>query len=105
MGCCGAERRGIYRRAAGRLHWTAEIEPSERMKQMTDGSIKVYSSIELHPQLPLTARLTDGLCDDRHPGKPGTERLKFAAQQRASVMAFNNQQVEAPMITEAIEAK
>ena len=43
--------------------------------------------------------------DDRHPGKPGTERLKFAAQQRASVMAFNNQQVEAPMITEAIEAE
>ena len=39
------------------------------------------------------------------PASLGTERLKFAAQQRASVMAFNNQPVEAPMITEAIEAE
>jgi hypothetical protein len=43
--------------------------------------------------------------DDRYPGEPGTERLKFAAQQRASVMAFNNQQGEAPMFTEALEAE
>ena len=39
------------------------------------------------------------------PASLGTDRLKFAAQQRASVMAFNNQQGEPPMFTEAIEAE
>lgn len=90
---------------AGRTGLYAEIEPSERMKQMTDKGQKVYSSIELHPQFALNGKAYMMGGDDRHPASLGTERLKFAAQQRASVMAFNNQQVEAPMITEAIEAE
>lgn len=91
---------------AGRTGLYAEIEPSERMKQMTDKGQKVYSSIELHPQFALNGKaymMGSAMTDT--PASPGTERLKFAAQQRASVMAFNNQQVEAPMITEAIEAE
>ena len=91
---------------AGRTGLYAEIEPSERMKQMTDKGQKVYSSIELHPQFALNGKaymMGPAMTDT--PASPGTERLKFAAQQRASVMAFNNQQVEAPMITEAIEAE
>ncbi|EKP1129214.1 GPO family capsid scaffolding protein [Klebsiella michiganensis] len=91
---------------AGRTALYAEIEPSERMKQMTDKGQKVYSSIELHPQFALNGKAyMMGLAMTDTPASLGTERLKFAAQQRASVMAFNNQQAEAPMITEAIEAE
>ncbi|HBY6596658.1 TPA: GPO family capsid scaffolding protein [Klebsiella pneumoniae] len=91
---------------AGRTGLYAEIEPSERMKQMTDKGQKVYSSIELHPQFALNGKAyMMGLAMTDTPASLGTERLKFAAQQRASVMAFKNQQVEAPMITEAIEAE
>ncbi|HBU2533300.1 TPA: GPO family capsid scaffolding protein [Klebsiella pneumoniae] len=91
---------------AGRTGLYAEIEPSERMKQMTDKGQKVYSSIELHPQFALNGKAyMMGLAMTDTPASLGTERLKFAAQQRASVMAFSNQQVEAPMITEAIEAE
>ncbi|WP_171890545.1 GPO family capsid scaffolding protein [Klebsiella pneumoniae] len=91
---------------AGRTGLYAEIEPSERMKQMTDKGQKVYSSIELHPQFALNGKAyMMGLAMTDTPASLGTERLKFAAQQRASVMAFNNQQVEAPMFTEAIEAE
>ena len=91
---------------AGRTGLYAEIEPSERMKQMTDKGQKVYSSIELHPQFALNGKAyMMGLAMTDTPASLGTERLKFAAQQRASVMAFNNQQMEAPMITEAIEAE
>ncbi len=39
------------------------------------------------------------------PASLGTERLKFAAQQRAQVMAFNNQQIEAPLFSDALEAE
>lgn len=91
---------------AGRTALYAEIEPSERMKQMTDKGQKVYSSIELHPQFALNGKAyMMGLAMTDTPASLGTERLKFAAQQRAQVMAFNNQQAEAPMITEAIEAE
>ncbi|EKR9385627.1 GPO family capsid scaffolding protein [Raoultella ornithinolytica] len=91
---------------AGRTALYAEIEPSERMKQMTDKGQKVYSSIELHPQFALNGKAyMMGLAMTDTPASLGTERLKFAAQQRASVMAFNNQQGEPPMFTEAIEAE
>lgn len=91
---------------AGRTALYAEIEPSERMKQMTDKGEKVYSSIELAPQFALNGKAyVVGLAMTDTPASLGTERLKFAAQQRAQVMAFNNQQAEPPMFTEAIEAE
>lgn len=91
---------------AGRTALYAEIEPSERMVQMTDKGQKVYSSIELHPQFALNGKAyMVGLAMTDTPASLGTDRLKFAAQQRASVMAFNNQQGEAPMFTEALEAE
>lgn len=91
---------------SGRTALYAEIEPSERMKQMTDKGEKVYSSIELHPQFALNGKAyVMGLAMTDTPASLGTERLKFAAQQRAQVMAFNNQQAEPPMFTEAIEAE
>ena len=91
---------------AGRTALYAEIEPSERMVQMTDKGQKVYSSIELHPQFALNGKAyVVGLAMTDTPASLGTERLKFASQQRASVMAFNNQQGEAPMFTEALEAE
>lgn len=91
---------------AGRTGLYAEIEPSERMKQMTDKGQKVYSSIELHPQFALNGKAyVVGLAMTDTPASLGTERLKFAAQQRAQVMAFNNQQLEAPLFSDALEAE
>ena len=91
---------------AGRTALYAEIEPSERMKKLTEEGKKIYSSIELHPQFALNGKAyVMGLAMTDTPASLGTERLKFAAQQRAQVMAFNNQQGEAPMFTDAIEAE
>lgn len=91
---------------AGRTALYAEIEPSDRMVQMTNKGQKVYSSIELHPRFALNGKAyVVGLAMTDTPASLGTDRLKFAAQQRASVMAFNNQQGEAPMFTEALEAE
>ncbi|MDW2715804.1 GPO family capsid scaffolding protein [Klebsiella pasteurii] len=91
---------------AGRTALYAEIEPSDRMVQMTNKGEKVYSSIELHPQFALNGKAyVVGLAMTDTPASLGTERLKFAAQHRASVLAFNNQQAEPPMFTEAIEAE
>lgn len=91
---------------AGRTALYAEIEPSDRMVQMTNKGQKVYSSIELHPQFALNGKAyVVGLAMTDTPASLGTDRLKFAAQQRASVMAFNNQQGETPMFTEALEAE
>lgn len=90
----------------GRTALYAEIEPSARMKQLTDEGKKVYSSIELHPQFALNGNAyVVGLAMTDTPASLGTDRLKFAAQQRAQVMAFNNQQTEPPMFTEAMEAE
>ncbi|CZV46745.1 GPO family capsid scaffolding protein [Enterobacter cloacae] len=91
---------------AGRTALYAEIEPSERMKKLTDEGKKIYSSIELHPQFALNGKAyVMGLAMTDTPASLGTERLKFAAQQRQQVMSFNNQQGEAPLFTDAIEAE
>ncbi|HBW9711606.1 GPO family capsid scaffolding protein [Klebsiella pneumoniae] len=91
---------------AGRTALYAEIEPSDRMVQMTNKGEKIYSSIELHPQFALNGKAyIVGLAMTDTPASLGTERLKFATQQRASVLAFNNQQAEPPMFSEAIEAE
>lgn len=67
---------------------------------------KIYSSIELHPQFALNGKAyVVGTAMTDTPASLGTERLKFAAQQRAQVMAFNNQQIEAPLFSDALEAE
>lgn len=67
---------------------------------------KIYSSIELHPQFALNGKAyVVGLAMTDTPASLGTERLKFAAQQRAQVMAFNNQQIEAPLFSDALEVE
>ena len=82
---------------AGRTALYAEIEPTERMKQLVADGKKIYSSIELHPQFSVNGRAyLVGLA---------TERLKFTAQQRQAVMTFNSIQGEAPLISEAIESE
>lgn len=91
---------------AGRTALYAEIEPTERMKKLLDEGKKVYSSIELHPQFALNGNAyVVGLAMTDTPASLGTERLQFAAQQRADVMMFNNQQCEPPLFTDAIEAE
>ncbi|STL60853.1 Capsid scaffolding protein O [Escherichia coli] len=41
---------------AGRTALYAEIEPTERMKQLVADGKKIYSSIELHPQFSVNGR-------------------------------------------------
>ena len=66
-------------------------------------SIPVLSCIR---SLPLNGKAyVVGLAMTDTPASLGTERLKFAAQQRAQVMAFNNQQIEAPLFSDALEAE
>ncbi|EAB9234156.1 phage capsid protein [Salmonella enterica subsp. enterica] len=90
---------------AGRVALNAEIEPTDRMKKLTDEGKKIYSSIELYPQAMDGKPYIVGLAMTDTPASLGTERLKFAAQQREQVMKFNNQHTEAPMFTEAMEAE
>lgn len=66
----------------------------------------MYSSIELHPQFALNGKAyVVGLAMTDTTASLGTERLKFAAQQRAQIQAFNQQQGEAPLFSDAIEAE
>lgn len=91
---------------AGRTALYAEIEPTERMKQLVADGKKIYSSIELHPQFSVNGRAyLVGLAMTDNPASLGTERLKFTAQQRQAVMTFNSVQGEAPLISEAIESE
>ena len=91
---------------AGRTALYAEIEPTERMKQLVADGKKIYSSIELHPQFSVNGRAyLVGLAMTDTPASLGTERLKFTAQQRQAVMKFNSVQGEAPLISEAIESE
>ncbi|MBA8228278.1 GPO family capsid scaffolding protein, partial [Escherichia fergusonii] len=76
---------------AGRTALYAEIEPTERMKQLVADGKKIYSSIELHPQFSVNGRAyLVGLAMTDTPASLGTERLKFTAQQRQAVMTFNS---------------
>ncbi|HAL0801777.1 TPA: GPO family capsid scaffolding protein [Escherichia coli RS218] len=91
---------------AGRTALYAEIEPTERMKQLVADGKKIYSSIELHPQFSVNGRAyLVGLAMTDTPASLGTERMKFTAQQRQAVMTFNSVQGEAPLISEAIESE
>ncbi|EPX7361658.1 GPO family capsid scaffolding protein, partial [Escherichia coli] len=91
---------------AGRTALYAEIEPTERMKQLVADGKKIYSSIELHPQFSVNGRAyLVGLAMTDTPASLGTERLKFTAQQRQAVMTFNSVQGEAPLISEVIESE
>lgn len=82
---------------AGRTALYAEIEPTERMKQLVADGKKIYSSIELHPQFSVNGRAyLVGLAMTDTPASLGTERLKFTAQQRQAVMTFNSIQGETP---------
>ncbi|EPT8641608.1 GPO family capsid scaffolding protein [Escherichia coli] len=91
---------------AGRTALYAEIEPTERMKQLVADGKKIYSSIELHPQFSVNGRAyLVGLAMTDTPASLGTERLKFTTQQRQAVMTFNSVQGEAPLISEAIESE
>lgn len=90
---------------AGRVALNAEIEPTARMKKLTDEGKKIYSSIELYPDALDGKPYIMGLAMTDTPASLGTERLKFAAQQREQVMKFSNQHTEAPMFTEAMEAE
>ncbi|ENC2501464.1 GPO family capsid scaffolding protein, partial [Escherichia coli] len=91
---------------AGRTALYAEIEPTDRMTQMLNDGKKIYSSIELEPNIDAVGGpYVIGLAMTDTPASLGTERLKFAAQQRASIMQFNSRNGEPVMFTECMEAE
>lgn len=91
---------------AGRTALYAEIEPTDRMTQMLNDGKKIYSSIELEPNIEAVGGpYVIGLAMTDTPASLGTERLKFAAQQRASIMTFSNRTGEVAMFTECMEAE
>lgn len=91
---------------AGRTALYAEIDASDRMKKLTDDGKKVFSSIEFYPQFAATGgAYLAGLAMTDTPASLGTDRLKFAARQRAEVMTFTNRTEAPPMFTEAMEAE
>ncbi|HHY7917893.1 TPA: GPO family capsid scaffolding protein, partial [Escherichia coli] len=91
---------------AGRTALYAEIEPTDRMKNMIADGKKVYSSIEMLPELDaVKGPYIVGLAMTDTPASLGTERLKFAAQQRASIMQFSKCTTEPSMFTVAMEAE
>ncbi|EOA3152202.1 GPO family capsid scaffolding protein, partial [Escherichia coli] len=91
---------------AGRTALYAEIEPTHRMTEMLRDGKKIYSSIELEPNIDaIGGPYVTGLAMTDTPASLGTERLKFAAQQRASIMQFSNRAGEVAMFTECMEAE
>lgn len=74
---------------AGRTALYAEIEPTERMKQLVADGKKIYSSIELHPQFSVTRISAGAFWPDivlrelrlaiRLPGRVTTSRLLHTA--------------------------
>lgn len=63
---------------AGRTALYAEIEPTERMKQLVADGKKIYSSIELHPQFSVIV-LRELRLAVRLPGRVTTSRLLHTA--------------------------
>ncbi|MFC3393650.1 GPO family capsid scaffolding protein [Brenneria rubrifaciens] len=83
----------------------AEIEPTDRMKTMTDDGKKIYSSVEIHPKFSLTnGPYLVGLAMTDTPASLGTDKLKFAAEKRSEIMRFNVVDAVPTMFTAAIEA-
>jgi hypothetical protein len=55
---------------AGRTALYAEIEPSERMKKLTEEGRKFTPALNCTRSLRLTASVCHGAGDDRYPGEP-----------------------------------
>ncbi|EPJ5822010.1 GPO family capsid scaffolding protein [Pluralibacter gergoviae] len=91
---------------AGEAHLFAEIEPTQRMKDMIADGKKVYSSTEMHPNFPLTkGPYLMGLAMTDTPASLGTDKLKFTAEKRAEIMRFSSQDAEVTMFTPSFEAE
>lgn len=91
---------------AGEAYLFAEIEPSQRMKDIIADGKKVYSSIEMHPSFPLTkGPYLMGLAMTDTPASLGTDKLKFTAEKRAEIMRFSSQDTEATLFTASFEAE
>lgn len=84
----------------------AEIEPTARMKTMTDDGKKIYSSVEIHPKFSLTnGPYLVGLAMTDTPASLGTDKLKFAAEKRGEIMRFNSADAEPTLFTSSFEAE
>lgn len=91
---------------AGEAHLFAEIEPAQRMKDMIADGKKIYSSIEMHPNFPLTkGPYLIGLAMTDTPASLGTDKLKFTAEKRAEIMRFSSQDAEVTLFTTSFEAE
>ncbi|HAJ7096800.1 TPA: capsid protein [Escherichia coli] len=70
---------------AGRTALYAEIEPTERMKQLVADGKKIYSSIELHPQFSVKWMFKDGAVVKRI--YTADEQQQQAESQKAALLS------------------
>ncbi|HED2500237.1 TPA: GPO family capsid scaffolding protein [Serratia marcescens] len=91
---------------AGEASLFAEIEPTARMRAMTDDGKKIFSSVEIHPKFPTTnGPYLVGLAMTDTPASLGTDKLKFTAEKRGEIMRFSAADAETTMFTTAFEAE
>ncbi|MEJ4043925.1 GPO family capsid scaffolding protein [Erwinia sp. SLM-02] len=91
---------------AGEVALFAEIEPTARMKTMTDEGKKIYSSVEIHPNFALTnGPYLVGLAMTDTPASLGTDRLKFTSEKRTEVLRFSSATAEPTLFTPAFDAE
>lgn len=90
----------------GEVALFAEIDPTPRMKTMTDEGKKIYSSVEIHPKFALTnGPYLVGLAMTDTPASLGTDKLKFAAEKRAEVMRFSSATAETTLFTPSFDVE
>ncbi|QUG76364.1 phage capsid protein [Erwinia sp. E602] len=91
---------------AGEVALFAEIEPTARMKTMTDEGKKIYSSVEIHPNFALTnGPYLVGLAMTDTPASLGTDKLKFASEKRAEVIRFSSATAETTLFTPSFDVE
>jgi len=91
---------------SGEVALYAEIEPTARMKEMTDAGKKIFSSVEIHPNFALTnGPYLLGLAMTDTPASLGTDKLKFASEKRTEVLRFSSATAEPTLFTLAFDAE
>lgn len=94
------------REVDGKLALFAEIEPTERLKQINQERQKVYTSIEVDPEFADTGEAyLVGLAVTDSPASLGTEMLQFSAQQGEGSPLAARKQKATNVFTAALETQ
>ncbi|MGM0912783.1 MAG: GPO family capsid scaffolding protein [Pseudomonadota bacterium] len=94
------------REVDGKLALFAEIDPTDRLKQMNQERQKVYTSIEVDPEFADTGEAyLVGLAVTDSPASLGTDMLKFSAQQGSASPLAARKQSAHNVFTAAMETE